>query len=154
MIKVNKINELRTALKFTLKWEGNPGYTNDPKDPGGETKYSISKKAHPQLDIKNLTADQASDIYAKEYWLGAGCDDIPYPLNCVVFDTAVNCGVSRAKDWLRKSKDVYEFLDLRKQHYITIVNKEPPMVRFARGWWNRLADLKTFVDVETKNLSV
>lgn len=31
------------AFSFVLKWEG--VYTNDKDDPGGETKYGISKKA-------------------------------------------------------------------------------------------------------------
>ena len=38
------------AIDKTLAWEG--GYVNDPKDPGGETKYGISKRAHPDVDIK------------------------------------------------------------------------------------------------------
>ena len=38
------------AIDKTLAWEG--GYVNDPKDPGGETKYGISKRAHPDVDTK------------------------------------------------------------------------------------------------------
>ena len=53
--------EFSDAVKIVLKHEG--GYVDDPVDPGGETKYGISKKAYPFLDIKNLTIKQASDIY-------------------------------------------------------------------------------------------
>ncbi len=49
------------ALKFTLSWKG--GLVNDPNDPGGETKYGISKRAYPELDIANLTLEQAKGIY-------------------------------------------------------------------------------------------
>ena len=49
------------ALKFVLKWEG--GYSNDPNDPGGETKYGISKRSYPELDISKLTLEQAKDIF-------------------------------------------------------------------------------------------
>ena len=45
------------ALAFTLKWEG--GYSNNHNDKGGETRYGISKKAFPDVDIENLTLDQA-----------------------------------------------------------------------------------------------
>lgn len=43
-------------------------YTNDPKDKGGETKYGISKRSYPKLDIKNLTEEQAVAIYKKDFW--------------------------------------------------------------------------------------
>ena len=38
------------ASDWILQTEG--GYVNDPADPGGETKYGISKKAYPTVDIK------------------------------------------------------------------------------------------------------
>lgn len=44
------------AMQFISKWEGE--YSNDPFDPGGETKYGISKRAYPNLDIKNLTKEK------------------------------------------------------------------------------------------------
>jgi len=43
-------------------------YTNDPKDKGGETKYGISKRSYPKLDIKNLTENEAVAIYKKDFW--------------------------------------------------------------------------------------
>ena len=43
-------------------------YTNDPDDYGRETKYGISKRSYPELDIKNLTVDQAKEIYLRDYW--------------------------------------------------------------------------------------
>ncbi len=43
-------------------------YTNDPDDEGGETKFGISKKAHPSLRIKTLTYKRAIAIYKKKYY--------------------------------------------------------------------------------------
>ena len=37
----------------TLGKEG--GYVNNSRDPGGETNFGISKRAYPNVDIKNLT---------------------------------------------------------------------------------------------------
>ena len=54
------------AFRFLIGEEG--GYVNDPADPGGETKFGISKRAYPQLDIKSLTLDQAKAIYRRDYW--------------------------------------------------------------------------------------
>ena len=50
------------ALKHTLKWEGGSKFTDDPHYPGGATKYGISKRAFPDLDIPNLTYEQAGAL--------------------------------------------------------------------------------------------
>lgn len=109
---------------------------NDPEDPGGETKYGISKRAYPRLDIKNLTLEDASAIYKRDYWNAAGCDDLDDSLALVVFDTAVNCGVGRAKKWLAQTTDWRDYIELRKAFYKGL-NKP----KFLRGWLNRLAGL-------------
>lgn len=44
------------------------GYVWNKNDPGGETKYGISKRSYPHLDIKNLTLDEANDIYKRDFW--------------------------------------------------------------------------------------
>jgi lysozyme family protein len=44
------------------------GYVFNPNDPGGETNYGISKRAYPNLDIKNLTRDAAKEIYRRDFW--------------------------------------------------------------------------------------
>ena len=54
-------------IKVVLKHEG--GYVNDPKDPGGETNFGIAKRSHPDVDIENLTEDEAKDIYKEHYWI-------------------------------------------------------------------------------------
>ncbi|MHB8603485.1 MAG: glycosyl hydrolase 108 family protein [Nitrosotalea sp.] len=134
-----------------LKWEvgnkPNGGYTNDPTDPGGETKYGISKRAHPSLDIAQLSAQDAADIYAKEYWDVLGCDNLDYPYNLVLFDSGVNCGVPRAAGWLRQATDALSYISLRRDYYITIINKNTSLMKYAKGWWNRLADLKKLVQI-------
>lgn len=152
---MDQTNNFIKSLKFVGAWEwGNRkdgGYTNDPQDPGGETKWGISKRAHPKLDIKNLTFEEACNIYQKEYWDACGCDSIPMPLCTVVFDSAVNCGVSAAKDWMRKASDAKTYLDLRKQYYIDKINRNTNLMKYAKGWWNRLADLKKFVDISLQS---
>ncbi len=148
---MNQLNNFRKALTFTLKWEvgnkPNGGYTNDPVDPGGETKYGITKRSHPSLDIKNLTPEQAACIYANEYWDACGCDSIPFPFCVAVFDTAVNCGVSRATNWMKNAKDVYTYLGARKQFYYNQVNKIPSLIKYIKGWLARVDDLKKLVDI-------
>lgn len=78
------------------------GYVNDPDDPGGETKYGISKRAYPDLDIANLTRDQAKAIYGTDYWMRTKdikSDAVHYQL----FDAAVNHGYDNAIRFLQRA---------------------------------------------------
>ena len=127
------------AVEFVLRWEG--GYTNDPNDPGGETKYGISKRAYPDIDIKNLTLDEAKDIYYHDYWLKADCDHYFFPANYLMFDTAVNMGISRANDFFAISENWQDYLLNRIDYY-----KGLPTARYyLRGWVNRVMDLYRFI---------
>ena len=73
------------------------GYVNDPRDPGGETKYGISKRAYPALDIANLTLDQAKAIYRKDYWDALELGTKPWSIALLQFDAAVNQGQNFAR---------------------------------------------------------
>ena len=92
------------ALDLTLRFEG--GYANHPDDPGGETKYGISKRAYPHLDIRNLTREQAAEIYRRDYWRAARCDELPEQVAIAHFDCAVNCGVETAARILQRAANV------------------------------------------------
>lgn len=129
------------AIKFVLDQEG--GYVFHKDDPGGETNFGISKKSYPNLDIKNLTVKQAIEIYKKDYWDKVGCNYLEYPLDIVVFDTAVNMGTGRALSILEKvtSKDFHLYLLLRQAKYIDIVIANPKMLTFFKGWIFRLNNL-------------
>lgn len=94
------------ALAFVLRAEG--GYVHDPVDPGGETNFGISRRDHPDVDIKNLTPDQAAAIYRAAYWVPAQCDHLPDLLAIVHFDTAVNQGVHQAALLLQRAAGVTE----------------------------------------------
>ncbi len=144
---MQNLNNFRKTLQFTLKYEG--GYVNDPSDPGGETKWGISKRAYPSLDIANLTPEQAAQIYANDYWDKVGGDQIPFPMCTAVFDSAVQHGVSRALNWMKQAKDAKAFLDLRRAFYYQIVKNNPSQSRFLKGWLNRLNDLGKFIDSNT-----
>lgn len=82
------------------------GYVSDPRDPGGETKFGISKRAYPQLDIKALTLSDAKAIYLRDYWQRARCDEIPSGLAYLVFDAAVNSGIGQSIRFLQRAVGV------------------------------------------------
>lgn len=88
-----------TVVHMVLEHEG--GYVNHPSDPGGETKYGISKRAYPDVNIAELTKDDAADLYKRDYWDRIKGDDLPVGVACVVMDYAVNSGISRASKALQ-----------------------------------------------------
>jgi lysozyme family protein len=89
-----------TIIDMVLEHEG--GYVNHPTDPGGETKYGISKRAYPLLDIESLDKDKAKEIYRHDYWNKIRGDDLHPAVACVVVDFAVNSGVYRASKVLQR----------------------------------------------------
>jgi hypothetical protein len=123
------------SIAFVLKWEG-----GDTVDTGGETKYGISKRAYPNLDIPNLTLEQAKLIYESDYWQEAGCHNLSWPWDIIVFDSSVNCGVGQAMNWQANSDNWQDFLLRRVLHYVTLARKVKYQP-YLRGWLNRTMDL-------------
>jgi lysozyme family protein len=78
------------AFDRLLGHEG--GYSNDPKDPGGETNWGISKRSYPNVDIKALTKEGAKAIYLRDFWDPLG--QAHAALKFQVFDFAVNGGLA------------------------------------------------------------
>lgn len=91
------------AFEVALGHEG--GFTDDPRDDGnwtggkrgvGEcrgTKFGISAKTYPHLDIKNLTVDDAKAIYLVEWWnLNCYGEIVDQKIATKVFDLAINMG--------------------------------------------------------------
>ena len=137
------------AMKFIARWEWGDredgGYTNDPIDPGGETKFGISKRAHPNEDIKNLTLDRATEIYRSDYWNALRCDNWPRDFAIVCFDSAVNCGVARVLVWLDGALTTQDVLDCRRNYYQDLVTRKPTLKKYLKGWLNRLDALIEYI---------
>jgi lysozyme family protein len=128
------------VIPFLWEHEGTT-YENDPDDPGGATKFGIDQRSHPNIDIKNLTADQASEIYWNE-WLRDGCDHLPSPLDWLFFDACVNCGIGRSQKFLNESgRDPEKFQDARRGFYNRLAEQKPNLKKFLKGWLARVDDL-------------
>ncbi len=85
------------AIVKTLAKEGGAKFTDVAGDKGGATKYGISQTAYPNVDIRNLTEQQARDIYKRDYWDRVCGDDIKSQIIAEnIFDTAVNMGIRTA----------------------------------------------------------
>ena len=82
------------CIAHVLAAEG--GLVNDPKDPGGVTKFGISQRSYPALDIRALSLDDAKAIYQRDYWDKIQGEALPAGLDLLVLDHAVNAGPARA----------------------------------------------------------
>ena len=90
-----------TMIDLILGHEG--GYVNRPSDPGGETKFGISKRAYPKENIRALTRARAVELYLRDYYERPGLSLIPLPaLRYCVLDFGVNAGTSRAVKLLQR----------------------------------------------------
>ncbi|EMX0849569.1 peptidoglycan-binding protein [Pluralibacter gergoviae] len=164
------------ALDFVLSKEG--GYVNDPTDKGGETKYGISDKrdgladgrtdvdgdGKPDTRIKDLTEEQAGQIYYRDYWYPSYCPQWPDGISLFVFDSAVQHGVKKAIQLLQDAVSVTSdgivgpktitavtsadpewlltrcFLR-RSRYYANIIKANPAQGKYLNGWHNRLDEL-------------
>lgn len=151
------------AVAATLEHEG--GYVNDPVDPGGETKFGISKRAYPGENIAALTRERAEAIYLRDYWRPLQCDSFVAPVAFKLFDLAVNIGKRRAVYLLQdaicdlgrvvavdgvvgpqtilgalacdSSRLVGLMCAKQHAHYENLIRRNPSLQRFAAGWARR-----------------
>lgn len=143
------------ALAFVGSVEG--GYVNHPLDRGGATNMGVTQltydkwnRAHqlPLKDVKNITKKEAECIYYQYYWCESGCDNYTPKFAVLAFDTAVNHGVGRVKQFLESAEYKYpeKFLEARRNFYHRIVEKNPSQKVFLKGWMNRINRLEKFIE--------
>ena len=135
------------------------GYVNDPRDPGGETKFGISKRSYPAEDIAGLTLDRAKAIYRRDFWGPAGCDAVPDAIKFDMFDTAVNSAPRTAIKILQRAvgelddgilgphtllaatgMDPERLIARFNGWRLDYLNDLPTWPAFGRGWAQRIAE--------------
>ena len=143
------------ALNFVLGWEG--GFSNDPADSGGRTNKGITQNTYnawlkknglPEKDVKNITNEEVRQIYYNEYWEPLGCSNLPEKVALFIFDTGVNMGVGRGKEYLRRynnGESLESLIDAREGKYRAIAANSPTKRKFLNGWLNRLGDLESTI---------
>ena len=93
-----------TAIERILAHEG--GYVNNPRDPGGETQWGISKRSYPAVDIRALTRDGAKAIYERDFWRPVVSTVADGALQYQLLDAAVNHGMGNAVRFLQRAVGV------------------------------------------------
>lgn len=152
-----------------LEHEG--GLSSVPEDPGGLTKFGISLRAYPHLGadgIRNLTVEQARDIYYRDWWRRLRCPEIHDDRVAQKYlDTSVNVGRSAGTKVLQRAlRTVGEPVTvdgkigpqtigaanqanpdallaamrrLQAAHYEALIRRNPRLEKFRRGWMKRAA---------------
>lgn len=150
------------CLDVVLVQEG--GFTNDPQDPGGATNWGITfeelkRWRHADAtvdDVKNMTKDEAREIYRTNYWNLMKCDELTAGVDLTVFDFGVNAGPSRSIKMLQKivgvtedgsvgpitisaakavdAKQIIHAMAQRRLDYYRGLSTWP---HFGKGWTNR-----------------
>ena len=150
-------------IEKVLEHEG--GYVNDPKDLGGETKYGITKRFYPDVDIKNLTIEQATEIYKKDYWDKNKVESLPQILWHIYFDMCVNMGKRTAVKVLQraavnkgknievdgglgpmtigalKGVELDRVRAFRVKYYVDLITANPEQEKFYLGWFRRATEV-------------
>ena len=163
-------NDWEKAIAFVLKMEGGEQAENNPADPGGLTKFGISQKAYPNLDIANLTKEGAMEIYKRDYWDICKCDELPTPYAIALFDSAVNQGVGKASRilqsvlgvtpdgqigpktisaclavWATEPRKLRVYLASRLAAYADLMAAKPTLLVWATNWSFRVIALAELI---------
>ena len=93
-------------LAFDRLMEHEGGYVNNPADPGGETKYGISKRSYPGEDIKAMTKERAKVIFKRDFWDRVHGDKLHDGVAFQVADFAYHSGPETALRYLQRAVGV------------------------------------------------
>ena len=136
------------VMRFVLRWEGGARVTRDSSDPGGTTKYGISQRAHPTVDVPNLTEKEARAIYRDKYWSPLECGAMPWPQCLVVMDYAVHSGVKTVRSVRHALTQLAHVRNPRERAYrlnayrmgflLRIAKRRKASRKYVRGWMNRV----------------
>lgn len=164
------VSDLDKALDYLLEEEG--GWSNHKDDRGGATMYGVTQATYdgyrrakklPKQSVRQIEHSEARELYDTMYWRAASCHLLPWPINYLMFDAAVNSGPSRATKWTQAGLGVpadgkvgaktiaaarstvaeadgsrlYKIVDERVQFLSALVKSKPTQLAFLLGWWRR-----------------
>lgn len=118
-------------------------------DGGGVSKFGINSVANPDVDVENLTPDQAKQIYIDRYWDKLNIDSMPQEMKLVAFDAAVNHGEAKARKLIDAADgDPRRLVELRQEEYNRLARQNPDKYGdFLDGWSNRLSKVESQISI-------
>ena len=142
------MSDFGKAFDLLIGNEG--GYVNNPKDPGGETNWGITKAVAVAngyaRDMRSMPKDTAKGIYKKMYWDKLQCDQLPFVVSFQLCDVGVNHGNSQAVKFLQRALSVTDdgVIGAKTIAAVSKMDDLQIAVLFNVERINFYADLKTF----------
>lgn len=159
----------RRLVEILIGIEGGAKITNRKNDRGGLTKFGISQRSYPTLDIRRLTRDDAVQIYHKDFWMPVRGDEFAAEkIAQLVFEFGVNAGPGTAAKALQRALNglgrplsvdgrigratiaaanaaqpdalAAAFRREAADHYARIIAHDPTQQENANGWANRIKE--------------
>jgi lysozyme family protein len=155
------------CLQLVLAKEG--GFADDPADPGGATQMGITAhtlaawRGRPVSvdEVRNLSRDEAKEIYRAQYWNLMRCEDLPRGVDLAVFDFGVNAGPGTAVKALQRAigttpdgavgpftlraaqmTDARALIGAICQARLEFYRGLGGFARFGKGWISRVEDVR------------
>ncbi len=118
----------------------------DNRDGGGTTKFGITKRNNPDVDVANLSFGQAKGIAQSRYWQDA-YDQANPAVAAIAFDAGFINSKSFAREIATKyANDPAGALAAYRSRLQSIAQK-PDKARFLRPWMNRVDRLASYLGV-------
>lgn len=128
------------VMAGVFKHEG--GYTESDGNTGNPANFGINQKYHPDVDVKNLTKEQAAAIYKRDYWDAYKIGELPANVQGIVMDGVVNHH-SGFKDKMvaaaRAGATAGELIDMRQKEYDRLAATGKYSKAIVSSWNNRLS---------------
>ena len=156
-----------SSLEAILAHEG--GFSNHPSDPGGMTNLGVTRKVWEEWvgrkvsenEMRKLTPKLVAPLYKARYWDAVKADQLPAGIDYLMFDFAINAGVSRSLKTAQKvvkvvedgvignktlaaineydvNKFVTDFSAAKENFYKSL----PTFQTFGKGWIRRVSEAK------------
>ncbi len=128
-------SDANSAINFVIdKFEGSSLVPHDGNK--GASKFGINQSANPEVDVSNLTREQAMQVYKTKYWDAIGADSLPQGIRLAAFDTAVNFGVGKAKAMIEQSNgDPRVLASIRQAEHNRLIQSDPDTYgKYQEAW--------------------
>ena len=129
----NRKGGFAEAIKTILGNEG--GYAAHDMN-GAAVNFGINQAANPGVDVRNLTRDQATQIYHDKYWVKSGAETLPTNLQTPYFDAYIR-NPAKAQQFLQASGgDPATFVGMATSYFKDLAAK-PGNEKYQRAYATR-----------------
>jgi len=152
------MSSFETTFSRTIGHEGK--FQANPKDRGNwtsgkvgvgqlkGTKWGLAAMTYPDLDIANITLDEAKAIYKRDWWDKLGMERWPNVMKYQMFDAAFNHGTGRANQFLQYAVKVVEDGKIGPKTMAAVAAMDPNdiVMRFLAKRLRYFTEVKTWAE--------